>query len=91
VKKRRKLQQHYTHYRALTGALLYLGIPIKAHSMHDAARKVGAAPRYIRAMRVLVEADKKDLIAAVLAGRVSLLDAAAQVRFRGLKKPRTLF
>ena len=87
----RKPQRHYAPYRALIGVLLRLGIPVKAHSVHDAARKVGSTAEYIRAMKVLVEANKKDLIAAVLAGRVSLLDAAAQVRFRALKKPRSLF
>src|SRR5689334_6631839 len=82
---RRKPQRHYAPYRALIGVLLRMGIPVKAHSVHDAARKVGCTPEYVRAMKVLVEANKKDLIAAVLAGRVLLLDAAAQVRFRALK------
>jgi hypothetical protein len=87
----RKPQRHYAPYRALVGVLLRYGIPIKAHSVHDAARKVGCTPEYVRAMKVLVEANNKELIAAVLAGRVFLLDAASQVRFRRIKKPRSLF
>ena len=45
-----------------------------------AADSAGSCPAYIQAAIILLKADNASLTAEVLAGRVSILQAAAQVR-----------
>jgi hypothetical protein len=81
-RRNRNLQYENATWRAFIGALLRLGVPVKARSGHDAARKVGSTPAYVNAMITLMEADEDDLVFAVLVGQVPLLEAAAHVRKR---------
>jgi len=82
ARKYRKRQRDNAAWRACVGAMLRLGMPVKPRSLHDAATDVGSTPTYVNAMKVLIEANQDHLIAAVLAGRVPLLDAAAHARRR---------
>lgn len=79
---RRNLQYSNAAWRGYIGAMMRLGVPVTASSLHDAATKVGSSPMYIAAFTTLIEAEEKHLIDAVLAGQVSLLEAAAHVRKR---------
>jgi hypothetical protein len=64
--------------RAFTGARLYLNCAVP--TLAAAADSTGSCPAYIQAAIILLKADNASLTAEVLAGRVSLLQAAAQVR-----------
>jgi hypothetical protein len=64
--------------RAFTGARLYLNCAVP--TLAAAADSVGSCPAYIQAAVILLKADNASLAAEVLAGRVSILQAAAQVR-----------
>jgi hypothetical protein len=64
--------------RAFTGARLYLNCAVP--TLAAAADSTGSCPAYIQAAVVLLKADNASLTAEVLAGRVSILQAAAQAR-----------
>jgi hypothetical protein len=64
--------------RAFTGARLYLNCAVP--TLAAAADSTGSCPAYVQAAVVLLKADNASLTAEVLDGRVSLLQAAAQVR-----------
>ena len=64
--------------RAFTGARLYLNCAVP--TLAAAADSTGSCPAYIQAAIILLKADNASLTAEVLAGRVSILQAAAQVR-----------
>ena len=64
--------------RAFTGARLYLNCAVP--TLAAAADSTGSCPAYIQAAVILLKADNASLTAEVLGGRVSLLQAAAQVR-----------
>ena len=64
--------------RAFTGARLYLNCAVP--TLAAAADSVGSCSAYIQAAVILLKADNASLTAEVLGGRVSLLQAAAQVR-----------
>jgi hypothetical protein len=68
--------------RAVTSASILLGRPIKASSQARAAELCGANVQYVEAAVWLLQAEDSALIADVLAGRISLLKAAAKVRRR---------
>jgi len=69
--------------RALTGAALYLGrsFPVPA-TLRDAADCCGSNPKYIEAAATLLKSEDANLIQRVLAGHISLMDAAASIQKR---------
>ena len=82
VRRYRNTQRKNALQRALIGALLLLDLPIKTKSLSDAALKVGSTPKYVAAMKLLVESLDGRLLDAVLDGHVPLLKAAASTRNR---------
>ncbi len=64
--------------RAFTGARLYLHCAVP--TLAAAVDSTGSCPAYIQAAIILLKADNASLTAEVLAGRVAILQAAAQVR-----------
>src|SRR5215469_6142815 len=84
----RKIKSQFRHgqrvavVRALTGASLLLGLPIKLTSRARTAEIVGSNLHYIEAAITVLKAEDPGLLADVLAGREPLLAAAAKVRHR---------
>jgi hypothetical protein len=68
--------------RAMTAAALYLGKPVVAHTLADAAEKCGSGIRYVEAAVTLLRTNDEALIATALAGDRSLLEIATEVRRR---------
>jgi len=68
--------------RAMTGASILLGLPIKTSSQKSAAELVGSNCRYVEAAVCVLRAEAPQLLADVYAGREPLLSAAAKVRRR---------
>ena len=68
--------------RAMTGASILLGLPVKPSSRARAAELVGSNLHYVEAAVRVLQAEDPLLLADVLAGRKSLPDAAAKVRGR---------
>jgi hypothetical protein len=68
--------------RAITGASILLGLPVRASSQARAAELVGSNIRYVEAAVWVLQAEHPALLADVLAGRKSLLEVAAKVRGR---------
>jgi hypothetical protein len=68
--------------RAITGAKLLLGAPVRPKTQAEAAELVGCTRPYIAAAAVLLEAGAPALVEGVLCGDVSLLEAAKSVRRR---------
>jgi hypothetical protein len=68
--------------RAITGAKLFLGAPVRPKTQAEAAELVGSTRPYIAAAAMLLEAEVPALIEGILRGDVSLLGAAASVRKR---------
>jgi hypothetical protein len=66
--------------RAITGAKLLLGAPVRPKTQAEAAELVGSNRPYIAAAAMLLEAEVPALIEDVLLGEVSLLGAAASIR-----------
>jgi hypothetical protein len=78
ARRRFRRGQRAAAVRAFTGARLYLNCAVP--TLAAAADSVGSCPAYIQAAVILLKADNASLAAEVLAGRVSILQAAAQVR-----------
>ena len=84
--RRRSARRHFRDgqraaaLRAKTGAEAYLGRPIEAATLAEAAAKCGSSIGYVEAMVALLQSENGCLIDAVLAGDMPLLEAAAQVR-----------
>jgi hypothetical protein len=68
--------------RALTGASILLGLPVKVSSQARAAELVGSNIHYVEAAVWVLQAEDSTLLADVLAGRKPLLETAAKVRRR---------
>ena len=68
--------------RAVTGASILLGLPIQVPSQARAAELVGSSRRYVEAAVWVLQAEDPALLADILAGRKTLLKAAAKVRRR---------
>lgn len=66
--------------RALTGAQIWLGVPIRKPTLRDATVMVGCSPTYIRAAATLIAHGDDTLIGRVATGRVPLLKAAGSVK-----------
>jgi hypothetical protein len=82
VRQVRNRQYENATVRAYIGALLRLGMPVKADSLAEASTMVGSSPVYVAAMVTLIEAQAWPLIDDVIARRVALLEAAQRVRKR---------
>lgn len=65
--------------RAITGASILLGIPVKTSSQARAAQLVGSSIRYVQAACLVLQVEDPALLADVLAGRQPLLDVAAKI------------
>src|SRR5262249_40156963 len=68
--------------RALTGAMLHLGMPIPPQTLAQAAKMTGSSVAYIQAMLIILKAEDKDLIEHVSRGLLPLVSTAAQVKRR---------
>jgi hypothetical protein len=69
-------------FRAFIGAKLLLGIPIEPRTVFGAAIMVGSSPQHVAAMKILIEANAWDLVDAVLADEVPIIEAADSMRTR---------
>jgi hypothetical protein len=78
----RRRHQPDAALRAITGAKLLLGAPVRPKTQAEAAELVGSTRPYIAAAAMLLEAEVPALIESILRGDVSLLGAAASVRKR---------
>jgi hypothetical protein len=58
-------------------------LPVQASSLANAAQQVGSTAHYVEAMTWVLKAEDPALLDDVLAGRKSLLAAAAEARRRG--------
>lgn len=68
--------------RALTGAMLHLGIPIVPPTLAGAATMSGSSIGYIQAAMLVLQAEDEALVNRVRRGQVPLLTAARQVKRR---------
>jgi hypothetical protein len=82
VREYRNRQCENARYRALVGAQLNQGIPVKPRGVAHAALMVGSSPAYVIAMERLLQAEAWDVIGGVLFERVPLLPAAESMRAR---------
>ena len=69
--------------RAIAGAKLLLGLPVRVTSQDEAAATVGVAVRYVTAAAAVLKAENPELLDAVLTGRVPLPVAGKEARKRG--------
>jgi len=85
---KRKTKPHFRNgerravRRALTGARIRLGLPVRASSLKSAAQQVGSTASYVEAAVWVLQAEDPALLNDVLSGRKQLLVAAAEVRQR---------
>src|SRR5262245_54974784 len=82
VRTYRNLRHANATFRAFIGANVLLGIPIKPRTLFRAAIMVGSSPKYVAAMKTLIEADSWDLVDAVLDGHAPIIEAADSMRKR---------
>jgi hypothetical protein len=73
-------QHQGARFRALIGAQLALGIPIKPPGLVDAAVMVGSTPAYVAAMKNLIQAGAWRLLDAVPDGQAPILVAGDVVK-----------
>jgi hypothetical protein len=84
LRQRQSVRRHFRHgkraaaTRAFTGARLYLNGAVP--TLAAAADSTGSNVAYVQAAIVLLKADNASLVSDVLAGRVSILQAARSAR-----------
>ena len=85
---RRRRNPHYRRgqraaaLRAITGARIWFGEPLVARTQAQAAVMTGSNYQYLNAAVTLLRSEDAGLLADVVAGRMSLLRAAAIVKKR---------
>ena len=74
--------QQVAAVRALTGALLHLGMPIRPLALRDAVCITGSNVSYVQAAITVLKAEDAALVEAVRKGEIALFAAAEHVRRR---------
>ena len=72
----RKLQHQNATLRAVAAGTSLLGLPLRINSQAEAAKIYGTSPTYVSAAVTVLKAEDPKLVEQVLAGKISLLEAA---------------